>query len=277
MNLFCRPNDPILNLLHSVLNANLARVPDGRLAPLTVLELSPGKRLKLRTALPHILSFPTEVELNERLFETKPLASISGEKSTSTDAALGLKILNGFLQGFGVSLPNLNLHFKDATKVSFSFESVKTTWIDNGLLGEFLTNQTINKNNPMTAGFFANPPSKLLVVDSIITSANFSMYVEESTRDEFEIDIAALKKELGQAKTKLEAIESGKRTVTFKGPKPLPFAYTCIRLELDGQGKIVAMPPFKPGVRTVGFESVSAPVFEKFQISGDLALLDLDD
>jgi hypothetical protein len=277
MNLFCRPEDPILNLLHSILNANLVRIPDGRLAPLMVLELSAQKHLKLRTLLPHILSFPTEVDLNERLFETKPLASISGEKTTRTDAGLGLKILNGFLQGFGASLPNLNFHFKDATKVSFSFESVMTTWVDNGLLGKSLSNQTINKNNPMTAGFFANPPSTLLVIDSIITSAHFSMCVEESTHDEFEIDFEALKKELGQAKTKLEAFESGKRTVTFRGTNPLPFAYTCIRLELNGQGKIVAMPGFKPRYRAINFESDSTPDFEKFRISNDIALLDLDD
>ena len=39
MYLFCRPNDPVLDLLHSVLNVNLARVPDGRLTPLKVLQL----------------------------------------------------------------------------------------------------------------------------------------------------------------------------------------------------------------------------------------------
>ncbi|MCB0532002.1 MAG: hypothetical protein KDD14_07360 [Saprospiraceae bacterium] len=275
MNLFCKPDDPIISLLHQELNANISRIPDGRLAPLGVLELLPSNSTKYRTTLPNILARPTDLDVNDSYFQTRPMASISGEKTTNTEASFGLKILQGFLQGFDASLPNLGMYFKDATKVSFSFENVKITWIDNGLLGEALIDQSIDLRNPMTAGFFTTPASKLLCIDAVITSSNFTFNVEESTHDNFAINLEALKKELGQAETKLEAIESGKRTVRFKGKQPLPFAFTCLWLQLNPEGRILAMPVHEREVRSV-FGTGPKQDLPKYQISPELALINLD-
>ena len=276
MNLFCKPEDPVLDLLHRELSANISRVPDGRLEPLMVLELPPRGKPRLRTTLANIVDWTEDVALDKTFFQTKPLASISGERTTSTDASFGLKILSGFLKGFGASLPNLRAHFKDVIKVSFSFENVKITWLDNGLLGKSLINCKVSRGNPMTADFFGDPPAKLLVVDAVITSTNFSFHVEETASDKFSIDMEAIKKELGQAEVKLQAEEAGQRTVMFKGTKPLPFAFTCLLLKLDDKGNILAMPVFRPrGPLT--FTGGPQENFQKYQISAEPALLELED
>lgn len=278
MNLFCKPDDPILDLLHHELQANISRVPDGRLAPLSVLEHLADSRIKYRTQLPFILSRPTDLDLNDSYIEEKPMANISGEKTTRMDTAFGLKILRGFLQGFGVGFPNIDTYFKDTLKVSFSFENVKISWIDNGLLGDALKSQTIDRQNPVNAGFFADPPSKLLVVDAIITSSHFAMHVEETSISDFSINIQALKKELGKGETKLQAVETDNRTVVFKGKKPLPFAFTCLWIRLDATGRVVSMPPFSKKVRQVLRGASSSINLEKFQIKDPEtpSLLDFD-
>jgi len=271
--LFC-PNDPILELLDEHLQASIVKVPDERIYPLRVIEKTNKKVAKFRGKLENIttISIP-EADLDE-LLEDKRMANISGTKSTATNSELGLKILQGFLKGFSANVPNLKAHFKDVTKVSFSFENVARKWIDNNLLGRELRDLIIDRANPATAGFFNNPASKLLVIDSIITSNDFSIHVEDAVDDSFQFEAAAIQEELGKLNTKIEVASTSNLSLTFKGTQPLPFAFTTIELKLDSTGKVTKMPAYTKNLPQV-FGSTDG-AFVKTKIEDELGLIDID-
>ncbi len=242
MGLFFK-DDPVFSLIHSVLKANVLSVPDARIVTLGVIEKPPMGTPKFRTTISTILDKPTDLELNTGFLSTKPMSNIAGEQTQATDLNAGLQMLRGFLKGFGVSLPNLTAHFKDVSKVAFSFENIERTWADNGLLALEFKDQTIVRN-AMTQSFFGFPASKLLLIDSVIKSSDFSIHATETTRDSFSFDLDSVQHEMGAKKDQLSVEVQGSHTLTFRSSLSLPFAFTCIHLRLDDQGRVFDMPAF---------------------------------
>ncbi len=273
MNLFIQ-QDPVFSILNDVLQANILKVPEGRIVPLGVVEKPLAGKPKFRTTIGTILTEPTAVDIDPAYLETKPMVNISGEKTKKTDLKLGLEILGGFLKGFGVSLPNLDAHFRDVAKVSFSFDHVNRTWMDNGILADELEDQRIRRN-ALTEGFFGLAASRLLLIDSVITSNDFSIHASETTDDGFEFNLSALKKEIGSVDGKFSVRESGKRSLVFQGEENLPFAFTCIRLQLNRDGHITGMPNYtKPLPNLMGGSGKME--MEKEKLSEDGGMVEID-
>lgn len=249
MGLFFK-DDPVFSVLHDVLQANILKIPDARIAPLGVIERSVLGTSKFRTTLGNILTKASDIDIDPAYLVTKPMANIAGEQTRRTDLQLGLEILGGFLKGFGVTLPNLGIHFKDVTKVTFSFENVRRIWMDNGILAAELKDQRIERN-AMTSGFFDFPASKLLLIDSVIVSNDFSIHAAETVDDSFGFDVQAITEEMGGVGGKLKVESRGSHTLTFQGEDSLPFAFTCVHFRLDGEGRITGMPAFTRKIPTV--------------------------
>lgn len=243
MGLFIK-EDPVFSYIHKILKANVLSVPDGRIVPLGVIEKPPFGTPKFRTTINAILNKLTLMELDFGYLATTPMANIAGEQTQSTNLSAGLQMLKGFLKGFGVNLPNLPVHFKDVTKVAFSFENVERTWADNGLLAIEFKDLVIDKN-ALTQPFFDFPASKLLLIDSVVKSSDFSIHATETTRDAFSFDLASIQQEMGAKEAQLSVKAQGSHTLTFQSQISLPFAFTCIHLRLDEQGRISRMPAFE--------------------------------
>lgn len=255
--------DPVFGMIHEALQANVLSVPDGRIRPLSVIERPRTGSAKYRTTLAHVVREASDVSLNETYLETEPMANISGEHTQDMNIDLGLEMLAGYLRGFGVTLPNLKLHFRGIQRVSFSFENVQRVWADNGLLAQELRDKHIERN-AVTEGFFGLLPTKLLLVDSIITSNDFSIHATETTDDGFTFNPTPIAETLEGTGSDLGVYVRNQRTLTFRGNAELPFAFTCVQLRLDKAGKIVEMPPFVKKVRRL-MRSDRAEEWEKEQ------------
>jgi len=242
MSLFFK-DDPVFTVLHDALQANLLKVPDERIVPLGVIEKPLIGKAKFRTTLGTILKNPSDIDIDDNYLVNKRMASLSGTETNQTNIATGLKILNDFLKGFGVNLPNISLHFKEVTNVTFSFENVHRTWMDNGVLAGVLEEQAIIKN-ALTKGFFGLASNKLLVIDSIITSNDFSIHVADEVQDSFSFNAAVIEQEINKVGGKIKVFSSNKRSLTFKGEKNLPFAFTCLHFKINTKGAIIEMPPY---------------------------------
>lgn len=251
MKLFCK-QDPLVEFFQKQLKANLLAIPEAKIQVLGVIEQQSQKVHKYQTKnIANILSQPTDLDVDKEIYvEEKAMANISGTNTTKTSIEFGLKVLKNFLKGFGVTLPSLESHFKTVQTVSFSFNNVKRRWADNGLLGGALENQGIKKN-PATAGFFGDNASKLLLIDSIIVSNNFSIHVVESEDNAFSFDSGAIADIMEGVNAKVTIETTDSLTLSFKGEDPLPFAFTCLELGLDQKGKIIKMPPYLKHIPTV--------------------------
>src|ERR1700750_1322732 len=91
--------DPVVNMLHGRLKANILQVPEERYQPLAVLAAADDYARFIGAIHPlihgHVPSLPP-VALS-------PFAELSGTKTTSVKLSLGLKILERYLQPIGAS------------------------------------------------------------------------------------------------------------------------------------------------------------------------------
>lgn len=106
-------------------------------------------------------------------------------------------------------------------------------------------------------------------MDSIITSDNFTIHVDDTDTVNFTANAAEIK-DLFKASATLKVAEIAKTTISFKREVPLPFAFTCLKFELDEAGRIVGMPP----ARKLPLLDVSTD-YEKESLSDAVTMIDL--
>src|SRR5262245_25223330 len=119
-------DDKLVTTLRDVFNANIVRVPEERVRPLTVIASRDG-RSDFRGALALLLKNgqPLSVQM-----QNSRVADVSGKRSRLISLDLGLQILEGFLKGFGVPSAGLATKFSGASAVSFTFKDVNRAYVD---------------------------------------------------------------------------------------------------------------------------------------------------
>ncbi len=248
-------DDKLVTTLRDVFNANIVRVPEERVRPLAVVASSNG-RSDFRGALALLLKDgqPLTVQV-----QNSRVAAVSGKRSRQINLDLGLQILGGFLQGFGIPSAGLAAKFSGASTVSFTFQDVNRAYVDTNELGGALTGRTINQANPAASIFFGDDSWDFLAIDSVITSKDFAINIEQSNDNSFKLDVSGIQQIVSGANVGVTVSSATGTDLTFHGDKELTFAFSCVRLFLKPDGTISSLPPdLKP--RTLGLDDEPQPV-----------------
>ena len=172
------------------------------------------------------------------------MAEVSGKRTRTIDVGAGVEIMSGLLSGLGIPPTGVTAHFSSARKMSFSVGEVTRSWIDLGLLGRALEQRRIDRRNKATQVYFGDQPCRFLfVVESAISSNSFTAKVERSRGVRAKLDVAAIQESLGKASAHVEVANTSSLEVRFRGPKAVTFAFGCVQLFLDRNGRIVLINP----------------------------------
>jgi len=231
-------DDFLITTLRDVFGANPVRVPEMRLAPLVVLA-SNGRTTSFRGSLAPLLRGAPAFDIDVARSRT---ANLSGRRSRQVKAEVGLEILEGFLSGMGLPSAAVAAKFAGAKTVSFSFEDVQRVWVDPAIVGLQLSNKVIDAAQP-AATIFLDGTHQFLIVDSTIQSRDFNIKVESASNGGFSLDVPAIQEMVGKVNTALQVSNASSTDITFKGESYLSFAFSCLRLYVDANGKVTSMPP----------------------------------
>lgn len=242
--------DPLVKTLSEVFGANIVRVPEERIRPLSVVTVC-NNRLSFHGELAPLVKDLSAHERGTPGLSTSRMADLSGKRSWKVNTDLGLAILDGFLRGFGVPSAGIREQFKGATQVCFSFKEVYRTYVDVGWLDGVLAGRAVDKSNPAAAIFLGESPCELLLIDSVITSSDFSISVDRTRDADFRLDVPAIQQIVAQTRAGVQVSSASNVELTFQGERPL--AFSCVRLHLDSKGCIVAMPPDLDTPRVFGY------------------------
>jgi hypothetical protein len=250
-------NDTVVNTLRSVFHANIVSIPELRVRPLVVIASS-SSTTSFRGAILPMLKKPTSYSPPLVMKSTMP--SLSGSKTREVDIDLGLEILGNFLKGFGIPSAGVSTAFKGATKVSFSFNKVVRNFVDINELGEHLIGSEVNSGNPGAEIFFRTDGSyRCYIVDSAITSSDFSISVEKSKDDSFKINVPTISQIVSKANVGVSVRTTSDLSISFEGQKQLGFAFSCVLANMDsGTGRVVSL---DPGGEIPQLESVAEEIF----------------
>lgn len=232
-------DDPLVKTLQEVFGTTIIRVPEERIRPLTVVA-SDGRRSSFRGELAPLLINASSFNVP---MSTSQMADVSGKRSRKVSIDLGLKILEGFLKGFGVPAAGITVKLEGASEVSFSFKGVNRIFVDINVLGRALTSRQIDLQNPAASIFSQAGTYTFLVIDSVIASSDFSISVDKTSSQGFKLDVPAIQTIVSQANAEVKVSTTSGYDLVFQGNKLLAFAFSCVRLYLDENGTITAMPP----------------------------------
>ncbi|EFO81561.1 hypothetical protein OSCT_0577 [Oscillochloris trichoides DG-6] len=247
----CR-TDPIVALIYERFSANMVRVPDSRIRPLSIIAARRGRNAWRGSLLP-LLSNPRAFGIRP---EVSQLTDVSGKRSRRVTLDLGMHILRGFLKGFGLPSADLTSTLGRSTYLSFAFPSVRRAAYDLGALGWALAGQQIDRGNPAATIFFGDERHDLLLIDSVLISDQISVTFFNERGQQSDLDVSALTKIFAGAEAHSKG--EGQAELILKSEKELTFAFTCVRLFLDQEGRITAMPPDHL-LRTLGIPDEPPP------------------
>lgn len=141
--------------------------------------------------------------------------------------------------------------------MSFSFGGVKRVYVEPSAVGRLLSGKALDSGNPVVASFLQEEAWDCLLIDSVITSSDFSINVERRATQDFKLNVPAIEQILSEAKAQIAVVGSAGLSLTFRGLNALTFAFSCQRLILDQSGNIIQMPP---DTQSRAFAPVEAPV-----------------
>jgi hypothetical protein len=272
--------DPVVEYLRSTFGANIVRIPRASLRPPEVLAARNGQT-KTMGQLADILLGASSFALAPGDLHDVPAPSALAARTRSVAVDLGIDILGGLLQGFGIPKIGLGGAFEPKSAISFNFHDVRRLYVETNRLGRLLQNSAIDRANPATTPYFEDQdPWRLLLIDSVLTSPGFTVTASRSRTVSANVDLPAVQQLLADVSAKVSVSSSSSSTVSFTGRERLTFAFTCLEVTLDAEARIVGLAGYGQRTTIQGLvepaEDVTAGL-SGVLLSDDPGMLDLDD
>lgn len=243
--------DPVTIALRNTFQATPLKVPETRVKPLNIIARK-GKKTDFWGGLSHLLEGERQLRIK---FQESTLANLTIEKTKSVKLDFGLKLLSGFLKGFGIPEAPIEGGLDGARDISFSFTNTKRLYVEPAFLGRKLIGKKMDFQNPALGIFLRDDPYDMHLITSVIVSNGFKVHVDKKAKVDFAVDIPAIQKAIGNVSTKIDAGTSDTSTISFHGDEFLTFAFSCIKLEVDKATRTIRMGEIVPTKSAEGVET----------------------
>lgn len=161
-----------------------------------------------------------------------PSMEISGQQTNSLDLAVGLKMLGNVLAAFGASTPSLDLGYKNARSLQFTYGQVTTTSVRPLQAGNYLAAGTLNSANPLVKHYMLEDESEAYLIFDVLKSNEISVIAADEHGAEVKVDLGVIQGLVG-AKVGLAAAGSGGNKLTYTGTAPVTFAFRAFEISFD--------------------------------------------
>ena len=163
----------------------------------------------------------------------KPAAQVIGQKTDQMDISFGIKILANALAAFGATVPSVDVAFKQARKIQFSYVNVTSISVSPLEAGNYLAEGKLNTENPVVRHYFTGHESQAFLIVDVLKSNSITVTATDERGVEVNLDIPAIQGVVGgNVGVKPSGASSG--TVMFSGPDPVTFGFIVDEIEYDG-------------------------------------------
>jgi hypothetical protein len=153
----------------------------------------------------------------------KPAAAVNGQKTDALDLSVGLSILGNTLAAFGVSVPSLDLAYKSAHAVQFSYSNVTITEVAPFDAGSYLAKGELQSDNPAVKNYFLSGQATAYLITQVLKSNSLTVTATDSHGTAVSVDLSAFQGL--DAKVGIKPSSSGNSTISFTGPDAITFGF----------------------------------------------------
>jgi len=162
------------------------------------------------------------------------VGQITGRRTDKLDVGLGLHLLAKLLTALGALAVSLKAGFERARQVEFSYEDVRSDSVEIIGLREYLGRRpALDAGNPVIDDYFIGE-GLVVVITRTLKSRSFGVTATDEQGREIEVDVNLLQRNLAEAQIDVSA--TARTKVSFRGPRPLVFAFQGLALHIDTGG-----------------------------------------
>ena len=110
----------------------------------------------------------------------KPAAAVNGQKTDALDLSIGLSVLGNTLAAFGVSVPSLDVAYKSAHAVQFSYSNVTITDVAPFDAGSYLAKGELRSDNPAVKNYFLSGQATAYLITQVLKSNSLTVTATDS-------------------------------------------------------------------------------------------------
>jgi hypothetical protein len=145
---------------------------------------------------------------------------------------VGLNILGNTLAAFGVSVPSLDLAYKSAHAVQFSYNNVTITTVAPFAAGSYLAKGELQSDNPAVKNYFLSGQAKAFLIIQVLKSNSLTVTATDSHGTAVDVDFSAFQGVDG--KVGIKPSSSGNSSVSFSGPDAVTFGFAVQQIAREG-------------------------------------------
>lgn len=238
MAFFC--NDPLVSYLKG-LGYSIVRFPRRDFQPLQIL-VQQGKDLVDLGQLSTVLVADPSASIPS-IKMNMPANDISGQSTGDLSLGVGLTLLGSMLEATGAGNLGLDVKYKSAKTLTFSFSEVLTDAVEIAKLDQFLGAADVNPNSRHIGTLLE--ADEIYVVTATIKSSKFTVEAKTDRGGEATVSVPEIQQIVG-ATVEVSASAQSLSKVTYRAPQMLIFGFQAIRLYFE-DGRYTAFAPLDPG------------------------------
>ena len=162
----------------------------------------------------------------------KPASAVNGQRTDALDLSVGLSILGNTLAAFGVSVPSLDLAYKSAHSVQFSYNNVTITEVAPFAAGSYLAKGELQSDNPAVKNYFLSDQATAYLIVQVLKSNSLTVTATDSHGTAVSVDLSAFQGV--DAKVGIKPSNSGNSTISFTGPDAITFGFAVQQIAREG-------------------------------------------
>ena len=162
----------------------------------------------------------------------KPASAVNGQSTDALDLSVGLSILGNTLAAFGVSVPSLDLAYKSAHAVQFSYSIVTITSVAPFAAGSYLAQGELQSDNPTVKNYFLSGEATAYLIIQVLKSNSLTVTAIDSHGTAVGVDLSAFQGV--DAKVGIKPSNSGNSTISFTGPDAITFGFAVQQIAREG-------------------------------------------
>ena len=162
-----------------------------------------------------------------------PASAVNGQRTDALELSFGLSILANTLAAFGASVPSLNVAYKNAHSVQFTYTNVTSTSVSPFDAGNYLAAGTLRTDNPVVKNYFGSDKAKAFLIVEVLKADSITVTATDSHGTEVGIDLPQIQ---GVVDAKIGVKPSGasNSTITFTGLVPVTFGFSVQQIARVG-------------------------------------------
>jgi hypothetical protein len=221
-----KKKDPSVTYLNK-LGYNVVKLPRAGIEPMDVI----GRDQAMQWLGP-IDSIWSSAIPKPRPGPAKPASAVNGQRTDALDLSAGLSILGSTLAAFGVSVPSLDVAYKNARAVQFSYNSVTITEVAPFSAGTYLVQGKLQSDNPAVKNYFLSGQATAYLITQVLKSNSLTVTATDSHGTAVSVDLSAFQGV--DAKVGIKPSNSSNSTVSFTGPDAITFGFAVQQIAREG-------------------------------------------